>query len=227
MREPAREREVDDVETLKALADPLRLAILGVLTRHGRDARSVKQVAAELGESPSKLYRHVRQLEKVGLIAVAGTRLVSGIVESRYVAAQRSLRLSRAILQGTPGEQPEALDTLLAALDATRAELRDHFLAGRIDLGAPRDGSAGLPTALGHFTLRVSPERYLRLTGQLWALLDELAGEGDCPDEHAVDITLFSLLYAAVPPRLPDDPPTAPPQLPDDRSAAPPGPAGP
>ncbi|WP_441247481.1 ArsR/SmtB family transcription factor [Kitasatospora sp. McL0602] len=208
MHEKDKEREVNDVETLKALADPLRLAILNTLTGQGTEPLSVKQIAAELGEPPSKLYRHVRQLEKVGLISVACTRLVSGIVESRYVAAQRSLRLSRQILAGPPVDHPEALDALLAAIEITRGDLRDNFLAGRIDLGAPKDGSAGPPSAFGHFTMLLTPERHLWLCRQVAGLLDQLKTEEDSTDENAVTVTLFSLLYA-VGPTPGDAPPPA------------------
>src|SRR5690348_7239748 len=85
MEQPAAEvdpqpiRTVDDVEVLKALADPTRIAILAALMKAGRDLpiMSVKELAAELGQPQTKLYRHVRQLEAAGLIKVAATRLVS------------------------------------------------------------------------------------------------------------------------------------------------------
>src|SRR5580693_6695424 len=72
---PAAVRTVDSVAALKAMADPTRLAILAALMRT-RDlpVMSVKELAAELGEPQTKLYRHVRQLEAAGLIRVASTR---------------------------------------------------------------------------------------------------------------------------------------------------------
>src|SRR5580698_2917994 len=81
---PAAVRTVDSVAALKAMADPTRLAILAALMRT-RDlpVMSVKELAAELGEPQTKLYRHVRQLEAAGLIRVASTRMVSGILEQR------------------------------------------------------------------------------------------------------------------------------------------------
>ena len=60
MPEAAGIRDVADVETLKALADPLRLAILAALMQ-GPAAQprvmSVKELATELGEPQTKLYR--------------------------------------------------------------------------------------------------------------------------------------------------------------------------
>src|SRR5690242_6610077 len=75
------------------MADPIRLAILAALMKSRRNlpVMSVKELAAELGEPQTKLYRHVRQLEAAGLIRVASTRMVSGILEQRYQASQRDL----------------------------------------------------------------------------------------------------------------------------------------
>ena len=114
---------VEDVRTLKALADPTRMAILSVLTR-SRDlpVMSVKELAAELGEPQTKLYRHVRQLEEVGLIRVAATRMVSGILEQRYQACLRDLRFS-------PGMLREHLDDADVALQLVLDQFRDGMLA--------------------------------------------------------------------------------------------------
>ena len=60
---------------------------------------SVKELAAELGEPQTKLYRHVKQLESTGLIRVAASRLVSGILEQRYQACQTDLRLGPGLMR--------------------------------------------------------------------------------------------------------------------------------
>src|SRR5215469_15004114 len=82
--------DVSNVDVLKALADPLRLRLLYALTRRAGGAAlptmSVKELAAELGEPQTKLYRHVKHLESAGLIRSVSSRLVSGIVEHRYQA---------------------------------------------------------------------------------------------------------------------------------------------
>ena len=80
---------------------------------------SVKELAARLGEPQTKLYRHVRQLEEVGLIRVAATRMVSGILEQRYQASYRDLRLSPKMLRENVDEAEIALRTLV-----------DQFLEG-------------------------------------------------------------------------------------------------
>jgi DNA-binding transcriptional ArsR family regulator len=106
-------REIDSVEELRALADPVRLAILSALDTRVPDGElpvmSVKELAQILGEPQTKLYRHVKQLEAAGLIEVAATRLVSGILEQRYRARQRDLRLSAALYRQHADETEAAV----------------------------------------------------------------------------------------------------------------------
>ena len=87
-------------------------------TRHNLPIMSVKELAAELGQPQTKLYRHVRQLEAVGLIKVASTRMVSGILEQRYQACQQDLTFGRGFLVEHVDESAAALQT---ALDLYRA----------------------------------------------------------------------------------------------------------
>lgn len=154
MQERPEPRLVDDVATLKALADPVRLAILSVLRRHDPQPLTAKELATELDEPQTKLYRHLKQLEKVELIEVAGTRLVSGIVESRYRARQTGLSLAPSIFAAGTPERPEALAALLAAMDAFRRDFEQDFLNDRIDLTLPEDGAPGF---FAHSTFRLTP----------------------------------------------------------------------
>jgi DNA-binding transcriptional ArsR family regulator len=107
-------RVVEDIGTLKAMADPTRLAIMVALMR-SRDlpVMSVKELAAELGEPQTKLYRHMRQLEAAGLIRVAATRVVSGIIEQRYQACQWDMRLGTGMLRAHPDETDAAFRVVL------------------------------------------------------------------------------------------------------------------
>ncbi|GAA1263979.1 hypothetical protein GCM10009665_61870 [Kitasatospora nipponensis] len=198
----AADRVVDDVATLKALADPLRLGILNTLHRYGPQPLTVKEIAAVLGEPQTKLYRHVKQLEKAELIAVAGTRLVSGIVESRYQACQEGLRLSGQIFAADSPDRPEALAAMLAALDTVRAQFERDFLNDRIDYTPPRDGSAGMAGIFAHSGFRLRPERADRLRAAIRAALAEAAADEVGADDEgdAVELVLFTLLYEAKPP---------------------------
>ncbi|MBF9070519.1 winged helix-turn-helix domain-containing protein [Streptacidiphilus fuscans] len=144
-------RIVDDVETLKALSDPLRIGLLRLMTDSGPEPRAwtAKELAKELGEPQTKLYRHLKHLEEAGLIAVAETRLVSGIVEQRYVAAQRRLQLGRGLLSGADegelqGEvEAVALDAAVNLVGSAAESFLHGFegalRSGRVDIDAADD----------------------------------------------------------------------------------------
>jgi DNA-binding transcriptional ArsR family regulator len=123
--EPVATRAIDDIESLRAMADPTRLAILTTLMEpvDGElPIMSAKDLAAHLDESQTKLYRHIRQLEAAGLIRVAATRMVSGILEQRYQACQRDLSFGSGFLREHPDESEGMMQALMA-------NFRDGFLA--------------------------------------------------------------------------------------------------
>ncbi|MFE2107125.1 ArsR/SmtB family transcription factor [Kitasatospora sp. NPDC059463] len=196
-----KERRVEDAATLKALADPLRLAILDVLMAAlASGPLTAKEIAAALDEPQTKLYRHIKQLEKAGLVRVAGTRLVSGIVESRYAPAQDSLRLAPEIFSPGSPTRAHAYGAILAAMDRVRGEFHARAMADRVDFTTSREASApGLPGMFSHFTFRLTPDRMLRLRGRLDEILDELRAEGESDADDAVEATLFTLLYGVRP----------------------------
>src|SRR5262245_13270203 len=91
-----RTRVIEDVATLRVLSEPVRIAVLRTLMTDAEvvpPVMTAKELAAVLGEPQTKLYRHLKQLEEAGLIQVAETRVVSGILEQRYRASQVNLTL--------------------------------------------------------------------------------------------------------------------------------------
>jgi DNA-binding transcriptional ArsR family regulator len=141
--QPLPVRHVSDVQTMRALSDPIRLAILRSLMRDAYlhpPVRSVKELAAELGEPPTKLYRHVKQLEACQLIEVAETRLVSGIVEHRYRSGQLSLRLDSGLLDS--GVDPsEILAVDLASVEGFCNDYVAAIAAGEVRYDRSADDS--------------------------------------------------------------------------------------
>jgi len=114
---------VTDLEQIRALADPLRLRILGAFCTV---PRTTMQVAEVLGEKPTKLYHHVDALERVGLIHLTETRPNRGTVEKYYqaVAARFQAGVSALSPSSDPGEKLSAQQTMLnSILDSARDEL--------------------------------------------------------------------------------------------------------
>jgi DNA-binding transcriptional ArsR family regulator len=63
-------REVTDARTLKALAHPVRIALLEALSLEG--AMTATEVGEKIGESPTTCSFHLRQLAKYGFVEEAG-----------------------------------------------------------------------------------------------------------------------------------------------------------
>jgi len=192
--DPQAVRTVDDVEVLKAMADPTRLAILAALMKSGLPVMSVKELAAELGEPQTKLYRHVKQLEAVGLIRVAGTRLVSGILEQRYQACQRDLTLARGFLYEHADESELVVQAVLERyFDGFRAAFQADRLAGN---EIPDEESYRKPV-LFFSDLKVSPAKAAELVSKIQELMDSLK---DAEDPDGVSMNLLLGSYVPVDP---------------------------
>jgi DNA-binding transcriptional ArsR family regulator len=119
---------ISDLETLKVLSDPLRMRIvdsIGLANQIG-ELRTVKQLAYEVDTPASKLYYHINMLEKHGLIRVAETQIVSGIIEKHYQITAHSITIDRELFSAGAGkdEKAEAVISLLdSTLDAVRADM--------------------------------------------------------------------------------------------------------
>src|SRR5215212_2185845 len=119
--EPEALRVIGDLETLRVLADPVRVQILEVSVM---EPRTVKQIAKLVGIPATKLYYHINTMEEHGLLRVVGTRLVSGILEKQYRATAMSFSFDRALLAPDSPARGEVLGlTLSAVLDTTRREV--------------------------------------------------------------------------------------------------------
>jgi len=65
-----RPRRISDLDTLRALAHPTRIALLETLVIRG--AMTATEASEHVGESPSSCSFHLRQLERFGFVEEAG-----------------------------------------------------------------------------------------------------------------------------------------------------------
>jgi DNA-binding transcriptional ArsR family regulator len=117
---------VDSAEALKALADPLRLKLLHLMMGSLDRAWSVKELAGELKQPVTKLYHHIKLLESAALITDVESRLVSGTVEHRYRASQRSLRMDDEMFTA-PETRDDSIAQVAALVDTSRDALLDYL----------------------------------------------------------------------------------------------------
>jgi len=182
-----------DVEQLRALADPLRLEILDVMGQHPDRGWTAKEVAARIGGSQTRLYRHLALLEERGLIRVSSTRVVSGITERRYQVAALNFRIDRLMMAG--GAAEAAVNQVLdVVFEKARAEILAGVRSGLIDVDPTRG-----PTRLVMTTARgrLSAATIHRIT----AVLDELDALASRDEPEGKEYGLVAGFY----PRLADE----------------------
>jgi DNA-binding transcriptional ArsR family regulator len=120
-REPMKIEEeirISDLETLKVISDPLRVQMLeriGLASDTGR-LTTVKQLSEDLDIPQTKLYYHIKLLEKHNLIQVAETRVVSGIIEKHYQVRARRIRAELDISKHTNLDRDEGMALTLASI---------------------------------------------------------------------------------------------------------------
>ncbi len=186
---------ISDLETLKVLADPIRLSIIQYLIKPA----TVKQISQKIDHPPTKLYYHFNLLEKHDLIKTVDTRIVSGIVEKHYQSVARSYRVQDGLL--SPGTQAREanLDLMLTSMwNDTRSVLQASLKAG---VASPDDDVPmhhRLMVTQGRMALK--PEQANEFYEKLTALLKEFGhqSEADNPtDEHQI-FRIFMLLYPSI-----------------------------
>ncbi|MDO4719841.1 MAG: helix-turn-helix domain-containing protein [Peptostreptococcaceae bacterium] len=78
---------INDLERLKALADPLRVNLLTAL---GTTKKNSQQLAKALKINRTKIHYHLNILEEMGFIEVVDTDLINGIMQKYYLPTARA-----------------------------------------------------------------------------------------------------------------------------------------
>lgn len=206
-------RVVEDLDTLRVLTDPLRLAILRVIMKDAHvkpRLMTVKEIAEELDEPQTKLYRHIKQLESVGVIRDAETRLVSGIVEHRYAPGQLELRIEGSMLvQLSPGD---ASTSVAAVFDSVRDHLVSLLRKSQVRMwasggDAEEDGDYDR-VRLASMSSRLPHEVARELHARLGAVMRDF--EAAERDEDGVDVHLFGAWFVPTDPGSQPEPGSQP-----------------
>lgn len=184
---------VEDLDTLKVLADPLRLKILELM----ESPCTVKQVAASLDLPPTKLYYHINQLEKHGLIVVVETRIVSGIIEKHYQVAAYRIEVAEHLLSPGEGADPEGLTiTVDSVLEDIRVSLHESLQSGIASTSENAEqGKRNVNMYSGRFYL--TPEQIEAFNESITAIIEEYEKiseqqtEGDFASPYKVLYTTF------------------------------------
>lgn len=113
------------VEQIKAISHPYRMEILRTFSRNIKQPCSIKMIADEMGETPSKLHYHIKELEKNGLLEVVDTREINGILEKLYLPTAERITVEKDLVQGEEC-MAEAQRFLCDLLDGAKEQILHH-----------------------------------------------------------------------------------------------------
>jgi DNA-binding transcriptional ArsR family regulator len=187
--QPADEMVISDLETLRVLADPMRLNIVDNLEKPS----TVKNIAKKIGKPPTKLYYHFNLLEKHELIRMVDTRVVAGIIEKQYQATARYYRVERGLL--SPGAGDDGLDmTLSAMLGNVRQSAMQSFREGVLQLSNDSPVHRRLTFYNSAYTLTVEQARMLsQRLSDLMAEFNQYSQQNEMGDD--AQLYKLSLFY--------------------------------
>jgi DNA-binding transcriptional ArsR family regulator len=165
---------IRDLETLKVIADPTRLAIAESCV----EPSSATELAERLDLPRTRLYHHLKILQEHGLLEVVETRRVGAMTERIYQVTARRIEPAPELL--TDGDEEERVEAILATIfDSTRADLARSFALGLIDLARP---PSERDFTIGRFNRRLTPEQvaaFIRKIEQLEEELESTEAGGD------------------------------------------------
>ena len=168
---------VDNVRQFKAISDPTRSRILGIIQNQPATA---KQIADRLEATPGAIGHHLHVLEVTGLAKVVARRLTRGIVANYYT---RTARIFDFSLSPEVAGESFGLDIFTQV----RNELAESMESGGKDAllydGFPR--------------IRLSPERAKYYEERLQAIVDDILHEKPDPDGKVYGI--FVAMFIAPP----------------------------
>ena len=178
---------IRDLETARVALRPPRPAVIERL----RQPMTVAELAASLGEPASRLYYHVNELERVGLIEVVDVRDRGNLREKVYRVIAPSIRVDPAVFQ-TGGDGADLLhETVLTILAAAGDAFRRAARADQV--------SAATAAAMvhSHDELRLAPDDAAELARRMRDLVEEFRAR--CRAELPVSAQLTALVVPIEP----------------------------
>jgi DNA-binding transcriptional ArsR family regulator len=163
---------VEHIDQAEALLKPQPIEVLRLLA----EPRTCTELAVRLGQTPQRVYYHVKRLVDAGLVDQVSERKVRGIHEGIYQATARSYWVSPRLVGrlGLRNAQDElSLGYLLELMEDAQADI------AALDRTAPELPSIGVSGSI-----RVPPDQRERFLTDLQTTLQDLftrygGAEGD------------------------------------------------
>lgn len=170
--------KVLDASSLKALAHPLRVRLLGLLRMDGPSTATA--LGERLGESSGTTSYHLRQLEAVGMVRDA-VGLGNGR-ERWWEAAQDETRLDPVDFAGAGAEVQASISDYLSTVLSTYARRAGQFVAEQGTWSRTWVAAA----ELSDWQLSLTAKELRRLSAELEALVESYRRDPRRGDEQVV-----------------------------------------
>jgi len=158
--------KIKDLETIRLLADPLKLQLLQAFAEGDK---TTKEVAGEIDESVTKLYRHVDALHDAGLLEIVRETRKRGTVERTFRAVARRFEADHSLF-------------VEDSVDGAHSAIRELLQAGETEilqaLAAAESGDSG-NMIVTRMRIKGSPERIAELRESLVAWLESVQADED------------------------------------------------
>jgi predicted ArsR family transcriptional regulator len=164
--------KINDLEQMRLLTDPLKLQLLHAFAE---DAKTTKQVASELGESVTKLYRHVDALHDAGLLVISGEKQKRGTIERTFRAVAERFEADQSLFADEMGEEASSA-------------IRDMLRAGETEILnaiANADNESNQKAIVMRLRCKASPERIAELRDSLSEWCKSVQDNSEHSDEDA------------------------------------------
>ena len=165
-----RTHRIRDLEQVRLLSDPFKLRLLHAFAA---GPRTTKQVAAELGENVTKLYRHVDALADAGLLEIVREQQKRGAVERTFKAVAERFEADYGLFTREDEHTGSAVRVLL---EAGFEEILGAFTNA---------GAAGEKPMLVRLRCKASPARIAELRRSLSDWIEAAQSDG----EHGIEAT--------------------------------------
>jgi DNA-binding transcriptional ArsR family regulator len=179
--------KIKNLEQVRLLSDPLKLQVLQAFAEA---EKTTKQVATELGESVTKLYRHVDALHDAGLLEIASEKQKRGTIERTFRAIAERFEVDQSLFAGEAGDEGAA------AIRQVLRGVEDEIIGAIGAAGSDNDGqNDDLEGILMRLRCRASRPRIDELRNMLVDWIDTAQQETDEPDVDTVEIGALIAFY--------------------------------
>lgn len=185
---------ISDLKALKLYTDPLRRKILLAISER---PLSVHQIAERLGIPFTRLYYHIRLLEKHQLIHLVESRVVHGGVEEKfYQSAAKMFLIDRRLKTLNEESRAAVVDAAIElSLETAKSDIIQALKDGQIDLEVYAPHPQALLLRYGQ--LMISPSRAVEFQQRLLDLYAQFANDSaDTKDAKSYHI-LFGFFPGA------------------------------